>query len=388
MKHLEKMSLKKRKIVILNQAANYLTIGFCNAFCYRFSEVILITGSIHVQGEELDEKVRVRYINKWYEYPAYKKGIAYIRAMSHMWWLLMTKYRKHEVLFVSVPPMGYLLNIFLPHNFSMVIWDVYPDVFKITGMKENHPIYKSWAWLNKRSFKKACKLFTISEKMAEVVAQYVAKEKIITLPIWSIFQENNKVERVSNPFIKRYSLEKKFVVQYSGNIGLTHNVEALIDIASYLQNHVHIIFQIIGRGPRKSHLEKMVKEKKLPNCQFLPFQSDEMFPYSLSAAHLGVVILDEKTSKGSVPSKLYNLMSYGIPSIYIAAKDSQLYTYCQQFNHARCFTKSELKQAAHFILDLSNNRDLYDQMSRNSELASLNFRRPNADKFVKRYSIN
>lgn len=379
------MSTNPRKIVILNQAANYLTIGFCNAFAEQVNEVVLITGSVHVQGEALSDKVKIQYINQWHEAPASKKAVSYFTAILRMWWLLMTKYRHHEVFFVSVPPMGYLLNLILPHRFSMVIWDVYPDVFKIAGMKESHPVYRIWAWLNRKSFKKAYKLFTISEKMAEVISQYITQERIYIQPIWSIFQKNDKIERKENPFIKAHNLENKFVVQYSGNIGLTHNVEALIEIAAYLQHQKHIIFQIIGRGPRKAHLEKLVKEKDLPNCHFLPFQSDEMFPYSLSAANLGVVILDETVSKGSVPSKSYNLMSYGIPSLYIAAKDSQLNIYSNAFNHAQCFTKAALKQAADFILKISNDAALYKVMSENSEKASLEFRRANADKFVEKY---
>ena len=115
-------------------------------------------------------------------------------------------------------------------------------------------------------------------------------------------------------------MQNKFIVQYSGNIGVTHNVETLIEIAELLKDNTDILFQIIGRGPRKSKLENLVKEKNLPNCVFLPFQTDDMFPYSLSAADVGVVILDETTSKGSVPSKSYNLMSYGIPSLYIASR--------------------------------------------------------------------
>ena len=228
-----------------------------------------------------------------------------------MWWLLITKYRKHEVFFVSVPPMGYLLNLILPHKFSMVIWDVYPDVFKIAGMKDTHPIYKFWAFLNKKSFKKAFKIFTISTKMADLLKAYTDRE-VLVRPIWSIFQENNNIEKNKNIFITEHGLQNKFIVQYSGNIGVTHNVETLVEIAELIQDNTQIIFQIIGRGPRKSELENLVQKKNLSNCFFLPFQSDYMFPYSLSAADVGVVILDETTSKGSVPSKSYNLMSYGL----------------------------------------------------------------------------
>ena len=374
-----------RKLVILNQAVNYLTIGFANAFAEEFDEVVLVTGSVHTQGEKLSESVIVEYINKWHESPASKKMLSYLIALVRMWWLLMFKYRKYDVFFVSVPPMGYLLNLLVPHRFSMVIWDVYPDIFKITGMKETHMLYRLWARLNKYSFKKAYKLFTISEKMAELLGQYVNQSKLIIQPIWSIFQENNKVPKSENEFILEHGLQGKFVVQYSGNIGLTHNVESLIEIAKFLEGENHILFQIIGRGPRKEMLRKMVEDKNLTNCFFLPFQSDDMFPYSLSAADIGVVILDESTSKGSVPSKSYNLMSYGIPSLYIASEDSQLKIYADQYNHAVCFTKNELKEASNTLLSLSKDPTLVSKLSKNSESAAKQFTRKNANKFVEKY---
>lgn len=377
--------IKDRKIVVVNQASNYLTVGFCNAFADKFENVSLVTGSIHIQGEELSENVTLTYINKWVERPARKKFMSYVIACLKIYWLLLTKYRKHEVFFVSIPPMGYLLNLLVSNKFSMVVWDVYPDVFKITGMKETHWLYKTWASLNKKSFKKAFRLFTIGNKMADLLEVYVSRKKLIIQPIWSIFQANERVMKEQNPFIKEHNLQDKFIIQYSGNIGLTHKVEVVVEIAELLKDNPNIVFQIIGRGPRVPALQKMVEEKNLPNCMFLPFQSDEMFPFSLSAADLGIVILDELTSKGSVPSKSYNLMSYGIPSIYIAGEDSELHDYAQNYNAAKCFTERELNKAKEFILQISTNEQQWDEMSKNAMNTSKLFRRDNADKFVELY---
>lgn len=377
--------IKDRKIVVVNQASNYLTVGFCNAFADKFENVSLVTGSIHIQGEELSKNVTVTYINKWVERPARKKFMSYVIACLKIYWLLLTKYRKHEVFFVSIPPMGYLLNLLVSNRFSMVVWDVYPDVFKITGMKETHWLYKTWASLNKKSFKKAFRLFTIGNKMADLLEVYVSRKKLIIQPIWSIFQANERVMKEQNPFIKEHNLQDKFIIQYSGNIGLTHKVEVVVEIAELLKDNPNIVFQIIGRGPRVPALQKMVEEKNLPNCMFLPFQSDEMFPFSLSAADLGIVILDELTSKGSVPSKSYNLMSYGIPSIYIAGEDSELHDYAQNYNAAKCFTERELNKAKEFILQISTNERQWYEMSKNAMNTSKLFRRDNADKFVELY---
>jgi glycosyltransferase involved in cell wall biosynthesis len=377
--------ITNRKIVIVNQATNYLTVGFCNAFYDRFEYVTLLTSSIHEQGEVLNPNIKVNSIPKWLERPAYKKMFRYIKALFSIYFLLLFKYRKHEVFFVSIPPMAYLLTIILPNRFSIVIWDVYPDVFKITGMKESHPVYRVWAYLNTKAFKKAYRLFTIGDRMADLVAQYVSRDKIIIQPIWSIFQANEKVTKDKNPFIVNNQLQRKFVVQYSGNIGLTHKVEVVVALATLLKDEKDIVFQIIGRGSRVPHLQMLVAEKQLPNCIFLPFQTDAMFPYSLSAADLGVVILDELTSKGSVPSKSYNLMSYGIPSLYIASSDSELHNYAAIYGHAQCYSENELEKAADFILQLKKDTAFQKSLSKNAENAALDFKRDNADKFITLY---
>jgi len=373
------------QVVLINQAANYLTVGFANAFNQRFDEVALITGSVHVQGEELDRDIRVSWINRWQERPAWKKAGSCLLALARMWWLLMTRYRRHEVFFVSVPPMGYLLNLILPHRFSMVIWDVYPDTFKITGMKETHPVYRIWAALNRYSFRKAWRLFTISPPMADMLARYVDRRKLLVHPIWSIFQENSRILDAENPFVREHALRDRFVVQYSGNIGVTHNVEVLIEVAERLKDEPRILFQIIGRGPRQPAIERLIRERGLGNVQMLPFQSDAMFPYSLSAADLGVVILHESVSRGSVPSKAYNLMSFGIPALYIAGSDSELARYAREYGHARCFSAGDLDGIMEFIRTLASDVDRHQAMQRRAEQAARDFRRSNADRFVESY---
>ncbi|MBK7107877.1 MAG: glycosyltransferase family 4 protein [Bacteroidetes bacterium] len=374
-----------RKIVVVNQAVNYLTIGLCNAFAEKFEKVDLITGSIHVQGEELNSVIKVHTIIKWKERPASKKLYSYVMGTFQIYWLLLTRFRRHEVFFISLPPMGYLLKLFLRHRFSMLIWDVYPDVFKITGMKESHWFYRLWAKCNKIVFKKAYRLFTIGNRMADLLSVYADRSKILITPIWSIFQKNSKVSKNTNPFIAEHKLQDKSIVQYSGNIGLTHKVETMVQLAEILKDNKTILFQIIGRGPRVPYLQKLVEEKNLHNCVFLPFQTDAMFPYSLSAADLGVVILDETTSKGSVPSKTYNLMSYGIPALFITAKDSELHDYSLHFNNGKSFDSNELEQAAEFIVQLSKDSELQSLYSENSLKAAHDFKRANADKIVELY---
>ena len=367
--------LKDHKIVVVNQTVNYLTVDICNAFAKKIKTVGLITGNVHEQERTLNKDIKVTYINKWNPSTFTKKFLSYLKASFSIFWLL----------FVSTPPMGYLINIILPNKFSILVWDVFPDGLKVTGISERNIIYKLWASLNKRSFKKAYRIFTISNTMADLLSKYVPRDKLIITPIWSVFQNNEQVNKTENPFVNTHNLNNKFVVQYSGNIGLSHRVEHLVKMAELLTDQPHIFFQIIGRGPRVEHLKKLVNEKNLNNCQLLPFQSDEMFRFSLSAANLGVVILDEVSSKGSVPSKSYNLMSFGIPSIYIASKDSELADYIRRYKHGKCFSEDKLQQAALFVKKLSLDRAMQQEYRINSLEAGKNFKLSNADAIVEYY---
>ena len=94
------MKITDRKIVVINQAVNYLTIGICNEFANKFKNVALITGNVHSQGEELDKNIEVTYINKWKEKHDFRKVLNYLKALVSIWYLLMTKYRKYEVFFI------------------------------------------------------------------------------------------------------------------------------------------------------------------------------------------------------------------------------------------------------------------------------------------------
>jgi hypothetical protein len=284
--------------------------------------------------------------------------------------------------------MGYLLNLLLPHRFSMVIWDLYPDTFKVTGMTEHHPLYRFWGWLNRKSFRKAYRVFTIGEVLADAIAKYVDRNKLKVHPIWSMYDKRERVPRDKNLFIKQHELQDKFIVQYSGNIGVTHNVELMIDLAEEFKANPRILFQIIGRGPRLQVIEDLVKVRSLPNVQFLPFQSEEIFPHSISAADLGVVILNDKVSRGSVPSKAYNLMSFGIPSLYISSPDSQLAIDARRYGHARCFSASQQSAMVDFINQISQSSELRVLMSQAARKASDDYLPRNSVKFVESYFAN
>ena len=78
-------------------------------------------------------------------------------------------------------------------------------------------------------------------------------------------------------------------------------------------------------------------------------------------------------------------MAFGIPSLYIASSDSQLAFYASQYEHGKCFSKSELDLAAKWIREIANNSEDVKRLSENALNASFDFKRENANRFVKMY---
>lgn len=377
--------MSTRKIVFVNQAVNFLTVDIVNSFADQFDDITLITGNVHTQGTELNPKVKLDMIIKYNEKSFTTKTYGWTIATIQIFFKLLFKYRRQEVFFVSIPPMSYLSMLILRNKFSVLVWDVYPDTLNIYGIGSKNPLFKCWAWANKKIFKRATHLFTIGDKMAELISKYVDRNKIKIIRLWTTFENFAPVEKAANFFIREHQLQDKFIVQYSGNIGLIHNVEVMVDIAKLLKDNNKILFLIIGKGDKVNKIKEGIKADELENCLVLPFQPDDVFPYSLSAADMGVVILNSKTSKGSIPNKAYNLMTAGKPILYITSKDSELNIYAEKYENGKSFECDELQNIASFIQQVSEDKQLQQQYHTNSLKASLDFTRKNTSAIIEVY---
>ncbi|WP_339816138.1 glycosyltransferase family 4 protein [uncultured Imperialibacter sp.] len=379
--------MSEKKIVFINQASGYLTIDIINAFVKtnEFEQVALISGIIREQDIAIDSSVRWSKINLYDRRSAARKFFTWLTATFRIYFLLLTKYRKFEIFYITIPPFAYLLSLVLPNRFSVLIFDVYPDVLSIYGVKETNFLYRRWVKWNNLLFSKAYRIYTIAEGMKCLVAQYVNAERIHVIHNWSGLTNLVEEDKQKNPFIKENELEGKFIVQYSGNIGYTHNTEILLDIANVLVAEKDLVFVIIGRGEKFYSLQERIKDEKLQNCLILPFQPDHLINYSLGSADLGVVILDEKTAHVSIPSKIYNLQAVGVPLLCIASLDSEIARHVDKYQNGKCFTMDSVSEIASWIIEMKNNSGALEVIAKNSKNASKEFTIRNADNYAKKY---
>lgn len=372
----------KKNVVLVNQSTGYLMIDIVNAYAARYDRVALIAGSIKYSERPMADKVTVDKIIAYDRSSAIRRIFTWLFGTMQILFKLIFKYRQYEVVYVTNPPMSYLLAYFIHRPYSIVVYDIYPDALKNIGITEHHPIYRLWAKWNKSLFAKAQKVITLSEGMGKVLEGYVDSSKIKVVYNWSASEKLHSIEKLTNPFVKQHGLEDKFIVLYSGNIGYTHNVECLVEIAKCLKDDPSILFLIIGEGKKKEMIQAMVSKARLTSFLFLTWQSKDVLPYSLSAADVAVITLNDDTAQVSVPSKTYNLLAVGAPLMCISPQNSELARLINKFQNGSCFGKEDTENMAAYISKLKAHPEIRIELSENSLRAAKSFTYRNAEEYV------
>lgn len=354
-----------------------------NEFCAEYDDIVLLTGHVSDTGESLDQKVAVRYIHKYNKNNKYTRFFSWLFGTLQAVLLISITYRKYHLVLTSNPPTLAFLPLFCRNKYSVIIYDVYPDGLVAGGfISETSHINRLWKKRNINYFGKACNIYTLTESMAETISKYVPKEKVRTIVPWSVFSGIFKVKKEDNIFINKNDLGNFFLVMYSGNIGLGHNVEALIEVAKILQNVRDVKFVIIGDGWNKALIEKRISELSLDNCLLLPFQPSDIFRYSLSAADIGVVSVTSAASKVCAPSKTYNLITLEIPLLCITDHETELGRIITENNLGKVCNYYQYDEMASFILSLKNNAILYQSIIENLKRCSGRYTKENAHEYL------
>lgn len=374
---------KMNKLVVINQSAGYLIIDVVNAYQRHYSKVVLITGAIGESERSLSSNIKIDKIIKYNKKSSLKRVFTWLVATLQIFIKILLKYRNYEVVYFTNPPTSYFVSSFFPkQRFSIVIYDLYPNALRTIDINEANFIYKMWAKKNIRIFSKAEKIITLGEGMKIAASEYVDASKIRVVYNWPLSNEYHPICKKDNKFIINHNLEGKFIVLYSGNMGYTHDVDKMIEVADLMRDNLKIAFVFIGDGQKKKIMQMMVKEKNLKNCFFYPYQPMEVLPYSLGAADIGVITLDEASALVSVPSKTYNLLAVGAPLLCIAKPMSEMYSLIEKYGNGKCFENTNISEMRNYIEELYENNERYMELRRNSLKASKDFTYKNAELYV------
>lgn len=373
-----------KSIVFVNQSSGYLMIDIINAHAPYYDELVLLTGFYNPRGTKLDPKVKIKYL-KYYNRSSnllrfYSWFVFHLQSLFYIFY----RYKKSKIYFVSNPPINVFSFKIINREYAYLVYDMYPQALvKKNILKKSSIIYKNWICLNKRMYDSAKHIFTLNEAMKNSLSYIKNPSRIIVAPIWTNSSFFYSIPSSKNIFLKKNNLKNKFIVSYSGNLGKTHPIEKIFFIAESLKEIIDIQFLIIGNGEKKASLIKMQKEKNLPNLQILDFQPTSLFPHVLAAINIGIVTLDTKSADISIPSKTFDLMSASKPIISISSHDSELANIISQNKIGQNFDQNtSINEIGSFILELKNNFNLYNEISKNSYAASLKFTPKIAEKMI------
>jgi glycosyltransferase involved in cell wall biosynthesis len=180
---------------------------------------------------------------------------------------------------------------------------------------------------NRMILKNASLVVALDRFMAQRVrnrARTRMDDKLVIIPPWPHETCIEQIAHAENPFRKKYGLEGKFVVMYSGNHSPSNPLQTLLDAAVRLKDDPNIRFMFVGGGILKKGLDAFVRERNLSNVICLPYQPLEDLRYSLSAADVHAVSLGDNMVGIIHPCKVYGAMAVGRPVLYFGPNPSHI----------------------------------------------------------------
>jgi glycosyltransferase involved in cell wall biosynthesis len=374
--------MNSKKYIFIVQVTRQLSIDILNNFISEGAEIELVTGIVEPNYASLDPRIKVRYFNRYDNTSTFKRMFTWSLFTFYSFFYILFRSRKKELILITTPPFIVFLGLFFKkvrnQNYHLIIWDLYPDVLVNFGvLKKTSFVLRIWERLNRSCFNNASTLYTLGKHLSDAIQKYTTNKPII-IPNWVNADFVKPVIRDENTFAKHYNLNDKLVVMYSGNLGLTHDIESIVYTANLLKFNSSIQFVIIGDGAKKAKIEAYIKSEALSNVLLLPYQSKEILPFSLTAADVGIVTLSQGAETISVPSKTYYTLAAGSAIVAIAAEASELGVLVNRYNCGRVFENSPAEKIAEFILYLSENKVELDLLKRNARSASLDFTPKNA----------
>ena len=278
-------------------------------------------------------------------------------AWSYIWvWIKMLIIalrlkKRHIVVSMSDPPLlvyaGYIVSKFKGSKHINWCHDLYPEVVPALGMKVSDFWMNFFTKRRRKAMSKTDKVIVSGRCMA----QYLTKDgldarRVAMVPNWPDIELTDPEMLDSEgtpyvkpevdglrPFDKQLKSKQRFRVLYSGNIGLVHPIDSIIEAAKKLhESDSDIEFVFVGDGERFDRIAKERSEHGLDNIRLLPYQPISQLRDVLESGDLHLVTLKEEAASFVVPSKLYAALAVARPSILIGPKLSETAKVINDFN--------------------------------------------------------
>jgi len=199
--------------------------------------------------------------------------------------------------------------------FILEVRDLWPKTLVQLGkISPRHPLVILLAGLEKFLYRRSDRIVTVLPGAREhILANGGKAEKLEWIP--NFVDLKNVPER-------QLSSSPKFLAVYAGSFGLANSVETIVEAADYLRKlpgSERIQFLLIGEGPRKTSIQKMVSDFGLSSIvEFGEAQKKpDVYDVLLRADVFLMPVLRSKLyDAGMSPNKLFDYMACARPTIF------------------------------------------------------------------------
>ena len=233
------------------------------------------------------------------------------------------------VIALTTPPMVAALGVLaskLRHGRS-VFWvmDVYPELaFELGVLRRGSMAARTLRALSVWILRRSDRVVALDDAMAEKL-RTLGAGRVVVIHNWADDASIAQGSAGESPLRQEWGWRGRFVVLYSGNLGLAHEFETVLDAAEKFRNRRDVLFAFVGGGPRRAAAEAEVTRRGLPNVEFRPYVPRERLGDSLPAGDVHLVTLRPNMPGLLVPSKIYGILAAARPTIYIGPAAGAVY---------------------------------------------------------------
>ncbi|UZJ79347.1 glycosyltransferase family 4 protein [Fictibacillus sp. KU28468] len=277
---------------------------------------------IRIQLPEVDKR------SKW-------SRVRYIFSYFVLAQIALLKERNVNLIYtISQPPVlggliGTIGKWFKRSKHVYNIQDFNPEQAAAISYTNKQSIFKLAKKVDKLNCRYADKVIVVGNDMSETLKNRFLNKDVPSHEVinnWTNEDEIVPLDKSNSTiqqFLKENNLEDKFIIMYSGNVGLYYDLENIIKVTKSFKDNNDLAFVFIGDGAVKSTMQSFIEKEAVNNVHFLPYQPKDFIKYSLNAADVHLVV-NQKGIKGvSVPSKIYGVMAAGKPILGVLEQGSE-----------------------------------------------------------------
>lgn len=268
------------------------------------------------------------------------------------------------LLSVALAPVAALRRARLVNWFQ----DIYPEVAALYGMPFVSMLSPALSWLRDVSVRRASCNIAIGERMREKLIRSGADEqRLKKIENWCDDVAIRPIARGDNTLAQQWGVHEKFIVIYSGNLGLAHDELTIVDAADRLQANKNILFLFVGGGARLKNLRDQVAKRGLETkFLFKPYQSEALLNLSLGVGDVHLVSLRPEMEGLITPSKFYGACAAGRPVIFVGDLDGEIARQVKHHNSGFSVALGDGAALANTIRTLASDPDLCARLGRNA----------------------